>query len=91
MPTSFTRAVHSGWPLPSWTVERLDFLSFFPRMEFVSLWENILVPVMVAGLAEVVTPGINDPQSAEAMGAGDFLTREKRGLPSDRRVRADQA
>jgi chlorobactene glucosyltransferase len=53
--------------------ERLDFLSFFPRMEFVSLWENIVLPAMVAGLAELVRPGIHDPQSPEAMGAGAFL------------------
>lgn len=53
--------------------ERLDFLSLFPGMEFVSLWENIMLPTLVGGLCELVTPGVNDPQSREAMGAGAFL------------------
>jgi glycosyltransferase involved in cell wall biosynthesis len=53
--------------------ERLDFLSLFPRMDFISLWENIMLPAMFAGLSELVTPGVNDPHSSEAMGAGAFL------------------
>jgi len=52
---------------------RLDFMSLFPRMEFVSLWENIVVAAMVGGLAELVRPGVNDPKSSEAMAAGAFL------------------
>jgi glycosyltransferase involved in cell wall biosynthesis len=53
--------------------DRLDFLSLFPRMDFISLWENILLPAMVGGLGELVTPGVNDPKSPDAMGAGAFL------------------
>jgi hypothetical protein len=53
--------------------ERLDFLSLFPRMKCVSLWENIILPVLIAGLAELVIPGINDQRSTEAVGAGAFL------------------
>jgi len=53
--------------------DRLDFLSLFPRMDFISLWENIILPALIAGLSELITPGVNDPQSPKAMGAGAFL------------------
>ncbi|MGO9914950.1 MAG: glycosyltransferase [Isosphaeraceae bacterium] len=53
--------------------ERLDFLSLFPAMDFISLWENIILPALVAGLSELVTRAVNDPQSSDAMGAGAFL------------------
>jgi hypothetical protein len=53
--------------------QKLDFLSFFPRMDFVSVWENIMVATVVGGLCELVTPGVNDPSSPDAMGAGAFL------------------
>jgi len=53
--------------------DRLDFLSLFPRLDFISLWENILLPALCAGLSELVTRGVNDPDSPEAMGAGAFL------------------
>ena len=48
-------------------------LSLFPRMDCVSLWENILVPSLVGGLAILATPGIEDPQSPDALAAGAFL------------------
>ncbi|MGO9467954.1 MAG: glycosyltransferase, partial [Isosphaeraceae bacterium] len=48
--------------------ERLDFLSLFPAMDFISLWENISLPALVAGLSELVTRAVNDPQSSDAMG-----------------------
>jgi glycosyltransferase involved in cell wall biosynthesis len=51
----------------------LDFLSLFPRMQFVSLWENIILPALVGGLALLATPGIEDPESSEALAAGAFL------------------
>ncbi len=51
----------------------LDFLSLFPRIDTVSLWENIVVPVFVGGLALLATPGIEDPASTEALAAGSFL------------------
>ncbi len=53
--------------------ERLDFLSLFPRMEFVSLWETVLLPALIGGLCELVTAGVNNPGSADAIGAGAFL------------------
>ena len=51
----------------------LDFLSLFPRMDSVSLWENIIVPSFVGGLAVLATPGIEDPRSNDALAAGAFL------------------
>ncbi len=51
----------------------LDLLSLFPRMDCVSVWENILVPSLVGGLAILATPGIEDPQSPDALAAGAFL------------------
>ena len=51
----------------------LDFLSLFPRMDTISLWENIVVPTFVGGLALLVTPGLEDPNSRDALGAGAFL------------------
>jgi glycosyltransferase involved in cell wall biosynthesis len=51
----------------------LDFLSLFPRMDSISLWENIVVPTFVGGLAILATPGIEDPESSEALAAGAFL------------------
>ena len=51
----------------------LDFLSLFPRMDTVSLWENIIVPSFVGGLAILATPGIEDAASTDALGAGAFL------------------
>jgi glycosyltransferase involved in cell wall biosynthesis len=56
-------------------MERLElgFLSLFPRMDTVSLWENIIVPTFVGGLAMLASPGIEDPESSEALGAGAFL------------------
>jgi hypothetical protein len=53
--------------------KELDFLSLFPRMECVTLWENIILQALVAGLAELAMPGINDPRSSEALGAGALL------------------
>ena len=51
----------------------LDFLSLFPRMDSISLWENIVVPTFIGGVAMLATPGIEDPRSSEALGAGAFL------------------
>ena len=52
---------------------KLDFLSLFPRMDTISLWENIVVPTFVGGMAMLATPGIEDPRSTEALAAGAFL------------------
>jgi glycosyltransferase involved in cell wall biosynthesis len=51
----------------------LDFLSFFPRMEWVSIWENVTLPAMIGGLALLATPGVEDPRSPDAIGVGAFM------------------
>jgi len=51
----------------------LDFLSLFPRMDSISLWENIVIPTFVGGMAILATPGIEDPRTTEALAAGAFL------------------
>jgi glycosyltransferase involved in cell wall biosynthesis len=53
--------------------QQLDLFSFFPRMDCISLWENIIVPCLVGGLAALATPGIEDPKSPDALAAGAFL------------------
>jgi Glycosyl transferase family 2 len=54
-------------------LDQLHFLSLFPLMECVSFWENAILPTLIGGLALLVTPGINDPCSADALAAGAFL------------------
>jgi glycosyltransferase involved in cell wall biosynthesis len=51
----------------------LDFLSLFPLMHCVSLWENAILPALVGGMAILATPGINDPESPDALAAGAFM------------------
>ena len=52
---------------------QLDFLSLFPLIHCVSLWENVNLPALVAGIANIATPGIDDPESTEAVAAGAFM------------------
>jgi len=51
----------------------LDFLSLFPLIHCVSLWENVNLPALVGGMADIATPGIDDPESADAVAAGAFM------------------
>ncbi len=51
----------------------LDFLSLFPLMHCVSLWENVNVPALEGGMALFATPAIDDPKSADALAAGAFM------------------
>jgi glycosyltransferase involved in cell wall biosynthesis len=52
---------------------RLDFLSFFPGMQFVSLCENIILPALIGGITQFASPAIDDPESPDALAAGAFL------------------
>jgi len=56
----------------------LDFLSLFPRMRFVSLWENAILPSLIGAIALLATPGIEDPNSPDALAAGAFLMVKSR-------------
>jgi Glycosyl transferase family 2 len=51
----------------------LDFLSLWPRISCVSLCENIILPSLVGGVAVFATPGIENPDSPDALAAGAFL------------------
>jgi Glycosyl transferase family 2 len=51
----------------------LDFLSLFPLIHCVSLGENVILPALVGGMADLATSGIDDPDSAEAVAAGAFM------------------
>jgi glycosyltransferase involved in cell wall biosynthesis len=55
-----------------------DFFSLFPQMRCVSLWENVILPALIGGIALLATPGIEDPDSPDALGAGAFLMVKKR-------------
>ena len=72
-------------------IERLglDFLSLFPRMDTISLWENIVVPTFVGGLAMLASPGIENPESSEALGRRCVSPGPCVGLSRDRRLRAN--
>ena len=58
----------------------LDFLSLFPEMQSTSLWENIVVPTFIGGVTLLATPGIEDPASPDALGAGAFLLVRSRAF-----------
>lgn len=51
----------------------LDFFSLFPKLQCVSFWENVNVPLYVGGLAQLVAASIEDERSPDAVGAGAFL------------------
>jgi cellulose synthase/poly-beta-1,6-N-acetylglucosamine synthase-like glycosyltransferase len=55
----------------------LDFLSLFPRMDSISLWENIVVPTFIGGLALLAPPGIEDPRSPDALGVPPCSARSE--------------
>jgi hypothetical protein len=51
----------------------LDFFSLFPKIQCVSFWENVNVPLYVGGLAQLAAASIEDERSPDAVGAGAFL------------------
>ena len=59
---------------------RLDLLSLFPSMDFVTVWEHALLPAIMGGLALFATPHIEDPRSSDAMAAGAFIMVRSRDL-----------
>jgi len=51
-----------------------DFLSFFPRCDSQSFWENVNIPIYFFGVAKLLaTPGIEDPDSAQALASGALM------------------
>jgi glycosyltransferase involved in cell wall biosynthesis len=51
----------------------LDFLSFLPRIDCVSFWENVCVPLPLFPFTAQCSWGANDPKSAGAWAAGAFM------------------
>jgi chlorobactene glucosyltransferase len=52
---------------------KLDLLSLFPRIDNVSLWENVNLPIYQAGFASIAKAGMDDPNSPDALAAGAFI------------------
>ncbi|WP_406697280.1 glycosyltransferase family A protein [Singulisphaera sp. Ch08] len=52
---------------------RLDFFSLFPRVDCLSVWENVLAPVFVGGMVQYATTGIEAGDSRDAVAAGAFM------------------
>ncbi len=51
----------------------LDLLSIYPKFEFVSFCETMLLPIYVAGAAILLNPDVENPQSRHAMAVGAFI------------------
>jgi glycosyltransferase involved in cell wall biosynthesis len=56
----------------------LDFLSLFPQIRCISLWENAILPSLIGAIAMFATPRIEDPRSPDALAAGAFLMMNAR-------------
>jgi glycosyltransferase involved in cell wall biosynthesis len=52
---------------------KLDLLSIYPRFQFVSFCETMLVPIYVAGTALLLSPSVVDGRSRHAMAVGAFI------------------
>lgn len=62
-------------------LQQLDLISFAPRFEHVSFWENALMPhVMIAGTLQFFHPGINDPSTNDAAAAGAMIMFRRAAL-----------
>jgi GT2 family glycosyltransferase len=53
--------------------ERLSFLSFTPRIDCESFWENVVIPLPMFPMIARFATGANDPNSSEAWAAGSFM------------------
>lgn len=51
----------------------LGFLSLFPKVHCVSLWENVLLPLYAGGIAHFATAATEDSSSPDAIGAGALM------------------
>jgi chlorobactene glucosyltransferase len=51
----------------------IDFISLFPTVHCVSLWENVLLPLFVAGIAHFAGDAAEDTGSPDALAAGALM------------------
>ena len=52
---------------------QFDLLSIYPQFEYVSFCETMLLPIYVGGGALLLSPAVEDPNSAHAMAVGAFI------------------
>jgi GT2 family glycosyltransferase len=75
----------------------LDFLSLLPRIDCVSFWENVCIPLPLFPFTVQCTWGANDPKSPNAWAAGAFMLikanvlREIGGIGAVRKAIVDDA
>ena len=51
-----------------------DFISLLPRLENLSFWENVNMPIYFFGVAKLLaTPGLEDPDSPNAVASGALM------------------
>ena len=51
----------------------LGLFSLFPRLHCVTLWENAVLPMYMAGMAQFAGPSIEDERSPNALAAGALI------------------
>jgi GT2 family glycosyltransferase len=51
----------------------LDFVSFIPRIDCESFWENVCIPLPLSPFTIQCSTGANDAESANAWAAGAFM------------------
>jgi chlorobactene glucosyltransferase len=51
----------------------LSFLSFTPRIDCESFWENVFIPLSMFPMTARFAAGLNGPHSSEASAAGSFM------------------
>lgn len=60
---------------------RYDFLSLFPSPVIKPFWENVIIPMYISGISQLIsTTGIEDPDTDDAVGTGAFMLVKKEAL-----------
>lgn len=54
-----------------------DLLSVLPRFDYKGLCETLVVPLYVGGMAFLMGPAVNSPQSRQALAAGAFILMKR--------------
>lgn len=74
---------------------RYDFMSLFPRFEVKPFWEHVILPMYIAGIAQLISPKeLEDPQSEAAVGTGALMLTSKsvlNGIGSLEKIKGEMA
>src|SRR4030042_2172237 len=63
---------------------RYDFLSLFPSPVIKPFWENVIIPMYISGISQLMsTTGIEDPDTDDAVGTGAFMLVKKEALENN--------